>query len=151
MKKFIFRLQKVLDFRNWRERIEQQNFAEASVRRESAQRELDELVETAREHNGSRTERVGATFTAGDALMGAEYTGRLSREISAGVNQVQERDRELDLQRDELIAASMGRKVIEKLRERKLSLYEESFARVEQAILDDVAGQRHTRSKRKTD
>jgi flagellar FliJ protein len=146
MRRFTFRLEKVRDLRKWKEEISQQHFAAAHQRREEARLRLEYAEAEAELHNQQFGDRISKEFRAGDALVEHRSALRLKQNVADHTDKLQQREQEVEQRRGELVEASRDRKAIETLRERRLDEHKKNVERVEQAILDDVAGQRHARA-----
>ncbi len=145
MKRFTFRLQKIMELRKWRERFSQQKLAEAQRDRTVARRDLRKtLDEVTRQDNlVARLLRSRGGFKAGDALTGSNYKQRLRNEVAEKEQQVQRCDDVVEKSTVEVIEASRNRQAMETLRERKLEEYTVDANRREQVTMDDDASRRH--------
>ncbi len=143
MKKFTFRLNKILDLRKWREKTQQQKFAQAQVEKQVAAREHDEAVEAANNHIRESRSKTNKSFSVSDALLNHHYQEKLTRETIDRKKDLETAEEELENERATLVKRSRDRQVLEKLHERRLDEFTREFNRVEQAELDDDAGRRH--------
>lgn len=145
---FRFRLQRVLDYRETVERRVQSELAALEyerVRAEEALRQLEaeredvlmQLVELQR----------GTLDPFEDGLLRA-YGRDLDARIDGRIREVAELDRRIVAKREELIQASKGRKVMERLREQAWQAFIAEQLRVEQATLDEIGGQLFVRQRR---
>ena len=143
MKKFAFRLQKVMELRKWRERTAQQRLAEAQADRIQARTELRSALDRINAHNENRRKKTHGIFTAGDALTDSQYSRRLIRDASRRAEKVQLNEKNVTRCREELVDKSRAKKVLEKLHDRKFSEYRTAVAHEEQLDMDDDAVRRH--------
>ena len=143
MKKFNFRLQKLLDFRKWREKSSQQVLAAAQRERENARQELERKIQEVEVQNQNSLDQVSKGIKAGDALAGSLYSQRLQKEANLKERKVQECDVTVIEKREELIEVSREKRAIEKLREKRQSEYIQETSRKQQTVLDDDAVRRH--------
>ncbi|MCR4402726.1 MAG: flagellar export protein FliJ [Firmicutes bacterium] len=145
MKRFRFRLEKLLEVRRLRENALQQDLARAqeALRREKG------VLETLGAARGATLEALRAnvcgTLNVQDIAAYYRYLGFLAHRIEEQRAVVERAAREEAAKRDALIAARRRRKVVEKLRERAYARYREGILREEQAFLDEVGSMRYAR------
>ncbi|HUV38164.1 MAG TPA: flagellar export protein FliJ [Planctomycetota bacterium] len=140
MKKFRFRLERVL---NYREQVEKQKqIALTEVHRlvvDHQQKLLDAyaVLEHARD-DLRRAEGVGEidVQTVRDSRV---YIGTLKRRIAEVLKRLRKLEIELEQKRDEAVQARKERKVLELVKTRRAAEHRKETGRVEQAELDDIA------------
>lgn len=135
-KKFSFTLQPVLDHRK---RIEDEKQLTLAMRQrawEEARSELDRLNDEFRANSRELRERH-YEFDMEELRVRYAHLQFLDRTIDAQIKMVAERQVALDRARNDLIAASKNRKVVDKLKERRKLAYTAEELRVEQIELDD--------------
>ncbi len=145
--KFEFRLQPLLDQRRRVEEEKQRNFASSRRAVEESVRELARLGNVRRNSLKQLVEtalrRVTADLGERDAHL---------RWVEAALDEARRRRGEVEIAcrraREELIAASRERRVIEKLKERRLRAFETERARREEFELDDFNARRYDRALR---
>lgn len=146
-KKFVFRLQPVLEHR---QRIEDEKQQAVAIRRRAhvdAKRELDRLNEEFRRF--ARELREGhRKLDVEELRMHYAHLQFLDRSIDAQIRIVAERQAALERARQDLISASKNRKVVAKLKERRRIAYVAEEFRIEQIELDDGNARRHARIQR---
>ena len=147
MKRFNFRLQKVMELRQWNEKLTQQRMAEAKRRHEEARRVLEAAQTAVNSHESELAGRMNGDFAAGEAVAQLAYAGKLRGDVRENTEQLQEREVTLTQRRGELLEASRDRKAIEKLRDRRFIEHQNTVQRLEQAVLDEIGGQRHLKTK----
>jgi len=144
MRKFRFNLQRVLDYR---QTIEDALLTELAAIRADYDRELTRLVDMTRARN-----RFGQRMR--DQLSGGEpekikqayrYLQQLTRRVSDQEARVRVLAERKDRKTAEVIEASRDRKVLQRLREYKITEHRHEAERQEQKFLDDVACVRHAR------
>ena len=143
MKRFIFRLQKIMELRKWRERSTQQKLAEAQRNRSVAKRDLRRTLDEVTRQDGIIRRQVSGVFKAGDALTGSNYKQKLRNEVAEKEQLVESCNDVVEQQMVEVIEASRERQAMETLRERKLEEYTVNANRREQVSMDDDASRRH--------
>jgi flagellar protein FliJ len=145
VKKFSFVLQPVLDHRK---RIEDEKQLVVAARKralDEAEAELSRLNDEFRchaamlrdEHKKLETRELQSIYA---------HLQFLDRCIVAQIKIVAERRIALDRARNELLAASKEKKVVEKLKERRREAFVLEEKRVEQKELDDGNARRHARA-----
>jgi flagellar protein FliJ len=139
--KFNFRFQPLLDHRKRIEERKQRDFAACRRAVDECVREIERLGDLRRRSLEQLVRSAGTHSTAELRLRDA-YLRRLERAI----NDEQLRQGELgvaqELARDELIAASRERGVVEKLKERRRRAFEADAARYEELELDEANARR---------
>jgi flagellar protein FliJ len=133
--RFEFRLQPLLDARKRAEEEKQRNFASRRRALEENQEELDRL-------SRARRCEMKALRLRGEELSYLDDAQQAQRRRRAGLEAAYERARE------ELIAASRERRILEKLKERWRRAYDSENARQEALELDDANARRHERGVR---
>lgn len=143
MRKFDFRLQKLLDIRKWREKSSQQKLVTAQRESEKAKQELDQKLEEVEVQHKNSLQQVSNGFKAGDALTGSLFTQKLHREATQKRQKANVCNSAVEQKREELIEISRDRQAIEKLRDKRMTEYIQETERKAQTILDDDAIRRH--------
>ncbi len=145
MKRFRFRLRRLLEVRRLRESIKRQELEE--VRRElDRQRRILSALEQA--HEGSVNDlRVGfqGTLDLERIAVYHRYLGLLAHLIEGQRAVLESFVREEAARRVAVIEARRDRRIVEKLKDRAYARFLEQAAREEQAFLDEVSTVRYTR------
>lgn len=147
MKKFQFRLEKVLDLRKVNEEKAQQKLVDAHKLKVAKERNLDAANTAAGVQTEQFRELLSSGTTAGDALQYHRYGMQLQRKVRESAMEVQRAEEVVTDRRRELTEASRQKKTLETLREHRREEYQLESARVEQTALDEEAGQRLYRLK----
>ena len=146
MKRFHFKLQKLLDYRKIREEQAQAEFAKATRVFLLEKEKLRRLEKTLTETFDLFKAEQGKPSSLMMLKMFQDYIDRTREEIRHQAVQVaaaaDRRQRCLRLFEE----ASRRRKVVENLREKKLQQHIEEMLKEEQTFLDDLAGQRYIRN-----
>ncbi|MGE5584717.1 MAG: flagellar export protein FliJ [Bacillota bacterium] len=145
MRRFRFRLQKLLEVR----RLKEDTLRQELARTQEALRRGNDVLEKLGAMHGATLEELRASVagTLDVEWIAAchRYLGFLAHRIEEQQAAVNRLAREEAAKREALVAARRARKVVEKLRERAYARYREEFARAEQAFLDEVGVTRYAR------
>ncbi|MHB8147226.1 MAG: flagellar export protein FliJ [Vulcanimicrobiaceae bacterium] len=135
-RRFRFPLQPLLEHRGRIEDQKQQAVALRQIAHDEARRDLDRLDREFRE-SSSRLRTEHKRYDLEELRLHYAHIQFLDRAIVAQIRVVAERRTELDRSREELLAASKERKIVEKLKERRRATYVGEEVRMEQNELDD--------------
>ncbi|MCB2210579.1 flagellar export protein FliJ [bacterium] len=146
MKRFRFRLQKVLDAREVVEREAQRKLGEA-------QRVLTEL-ETVRNQiqtdiaqlTNEQRNMLGGTVTAGTAMQHHRWLRELEKRLRVQIDKCRDAEKAVAERRQELLDASRERKVLDRLKEKKRAEHMQLALKEQQATLDDIGGRAAARA-----
>jgi len=134
--RFRFTLQPLLEQRERIEDQRQQIMAQRQIALDAARTEFNRLDDDFRASALSLRERHGALD--GEALrVHYAHLQFLDRAIVAQIRAIAERQAALDRARDDLLAASKERKVVDKLKARRRQTFADEELRIEQRELDD--------------
>lgn len=148
-KKFTFALQPVLDHRKRIEDERKQTLALRQRALDDAKRELKRLNDDFRQHSNELLTRH-RELAIEDLRLHYAHLQFLDRSILAQTKIVAERQAAVDRARADLVEASKNRKVVDKLKERKKSVFVAEELRIEQLELDDGNARRHGRAQRQS-
>ncbi|MGQ9487795.1 MAG: flagellar export protein FliJ [Armatimonadota bacterium] len=137
MRRFVFSLQKVLEYR---QRLEEQAiraFAEAQRHLEREQAVLAELISLREQclQRSSRAKRLAVEMLDVEQT----YLFALEGRIEAQRQRVAEAEAVLEERRQALIEAQRERKALERLRDKHYEQWRQEVLRAEQQVLDDLA------------
>jgi flagellar export protein FliJ len=135
-----FRLERVRALRERREEQVKQEFAFALQAR---QRSLDEVVRTRTRIEEARGAQL--TAAADDLPAHQSYVERLEHALDLALQDLTRREVELSEHRVELTKASQDLEALERLKEKGRDVHNREAARVEQNMLDEIAGNGHWR------
>jgi flagellar FliJ protein len=136
MKRFIFGLEKVLELREYRERIAKAKMAEKAGK--CTILELD-LEENARKSVDAGRDRFRKGGNVSDYLAGEHYAVRLVAERERLMRTLAMAEAEREQARLSYVEASKGKEIITKLKEREEADYYKAAAREETKTMDDIA------------
>ncbi|GIV15901.1 MAG: flagellar export protein FliJ [Armatimonadota bacterium] len=144
MRRFVFSLQKVLDYRQQREEQAVRAFAEAQAQLLHEQAVLHRLL-SEREgclRRSHRRQRLAVELLDVEQA----YLSALEERIEAQRGRVVEAVRVLEEKRQALTQAQRERKALERLREKHYEQWRQEMLRIEQKALDELATARSVRS-----
>jgi flagellar FliJ protein len=139
MKRFAFRLQRLLDLRRVREDALKTQVAACLRRLQAETRRLDDLVQQRRY---AVLELVGMQNAGAEGIhiqQCAAYAAALQEQVERQKGLVAVARQALDAKRTELLEASRDRKALERLRETKATRHRAKVARDERVAENEVA------------
>ena len=143
MKRFSFRLDKVLDARRLQEQQTQRRLAEAQHEKLRRQKLLEKAESELSRQEKMQRRLLTRGLKAGEALINHKFRQKLSEDTEERSQAVQESEEQVFEKRTELTKAMQRRKVLESLRERRKAEYKLDVERTEQNELDDNAARCH--------
>jgi len=139
MKRFNFRLKKVLKHKEIVEDLEKERLGKAKSElqreRERLQRMEDQRRRTREELKERRTSRISLP----EALIYEAYLERVDEEVSQQATKAAQLSQKVQRTRDDLLQASQEKRIVEKLRERKEAEYTIELRKFEQGISDEAS------------
>jgi flagellar FliJ protein len=141
VKKFKFRLQRVLDVRNRTRDERRQELVTANLARDEAIQHLEDLQAL------SLQQRVqeGGTYSAGELMMFGAYAKRLQLEIETQVVRVEEAKVAAEEARERYVEASREARALEMLEAKQRADHTELVAKKDGEFLDELSIQRAKR------
>ncbi|WP_369018092.1 flagellar FliJ family protein [Thermatribacter velox] len=140
-----FKLQKVLDVKKVREELIEVKLAELEKLAERQRRELIIMEEARKEYMAQRTrEREQGERLVEEAFF-EKMLDNLERKIEELKSYLRELERQIAQTKEELVCASLERKVMEKLREKDYQEFSLNVQKSNQKLLDEVAIQMYLR------
>jgi flagellar FliJ protein len=144
MKKFAFRLQRVLDLREAQEKVRLGQLGAEQQRLNQEMQKLDVFKgEQVLQLQEARTGRM-APFSVWSQSQDCRYLGRISRVIDYQTGRVNVQKQSVEIARVNYVEARKDTRVLETLREKKMDEWKLERLREEGNILDEV-GSRKTR------
>lgn len=147
MKKFRFRLEKVLKIRKMNMDILQKELAEIKSQLYREQQELENLIMLRTKTEQDFIGLQSAGFEPGEAQMYLRYINGLDGRIGQQRDIVQKYVHMVEQKRLELLKASREKQKIEKLKEKALEKYQQEINRNELIFFDDINTTSSTRDK----
>ncbi len=124
MKKFKFRLQKLLDIREAAEKGAKNELAEVMSIQNRERQKQDELRDSIDRHRSHFRERlIKGDFTPKEAIFFEKYVNISQRAIELSDERILQLEPEVIRRRGKVIEASKERKTVEKLKEKKLNSF----------------------------
>lgn len=142
MKRFNFRLQRVLDIKSTIEKVKNRDFLTANNEFQKAVNKLQKFVDTRNKYqeNLHQLEKKGIEIT---------YINFYFRYFRMLENQISFQHRMIDIAREEmekrrliLIDAVKERRILERLKEKKREQYNYEFSIEEQLLSDEISGRK---------
>lgn len=140
MKKFKFRLQKVMEFKEEIERQRMLDLGKAKKRVSAEDRKLEQLWQKDGEYR-KQIEEKEKEYIINPVEMDLyyRYLKKLGIDMESQKERIQAAKSKMEATRQILLAATKERKILEKLKEKKYFAYATEIARKEQFNLDDLA------------
>jgi flagellar protein FliJ len=138
-RKFKFRLQKVLEYREHREKQAQRELTGARGLLSEAEAELSTLQEKLKESQKPDSELISNSFNLTHSLVQSRYVMFLSGCINSQNQVVGEKSKEVDSKRLSVAEAVQNRKTLSTLKEKKLESYARELNQQEQKNCDELA------------
>ncbi|MFH0802778.1 MAG: flagellar export protein FliJ [bacterium] len=145
MKKYKFRLQPVLDYRESLEETAKKDLAEGEI---TLKRESGKLIRLKKARERLQHELIqmqGYRFDPGEAMSFLGYLEGMEGSICAQHLNVTEARMEVKKKREDLLLASTEKKKLEKLCEKGEKEHRQKVEKIEQSILDEINTTRHGR------
>ena len=146
MKRFTFRLERLLQLR---EAAEQERARELATARHEEEARRTEVEDAARRLEDARRQaaEVRPGYTPAGTLRNLELSiGALTLQRQAAAQQHEQSLERLEAERQQYEAARRDRRVIERLREQRHAAWGEEYNRWEQGVLDETASTRSSRA-----
>ena len=139
MKKFLFRLQRVLDTRCHEEEVAQQVFMEARNKLSKEESTLHTLLKKQIwVFNQTRDKRSRIT-PASIELTNSLYREMLSKKVALQHSQIIQAQNQVDQARQTLEDTLQKRKALERLKESNYATFQNSLLHIEQQTMDEIA------------
>ncbi|SJZ64142.1 flagellar export protein FliJ [Selenihalanaerobacter shriftii] len=139
MKKFKFKLEKILDYRQQEEDMIQQKLAKIKEELNKAETQLNNLVNNKKQNQAELKEKEIKGIDVQQAMVYRNYIETLKVKITNQQQTVTEiRERSTKCRR-KLLEKRKECKMLTKLKERKISEYQKGFLRKEQKQIDELA------------
>jgi len=137
MKPFVFRFQKILDWREHLETQEKHKFARVLKKYADKERELKDKVNKKREYLSESNELLKKGEI--ESLIWRDRARQaLTRGIEDGSVELQAEAEKLDVARRELVEFTRKKKIMEKLKEKDKEKYEKELKRLEKHINSEI-------------
>ncbi|MBN1128914.1 MAG: flagellar export protein FliJ [Chitinispirillaceae bacterium] len=148
MKRFVFRLQTLLDLRKRREDEVKQELGKKNLQILDARKELAALTVALKELQGAEKKHRTAVTSAVGLRYGVAYRFKLKKDILVKGRQIDDLQAQAHGIRKMLVKAKQERRAIEIVRERQYDAWKKAKSIREQGFIDDVSQQGFLRRKR---
>ena len=146
MKKFRFRLQKVMEFKEDLEKQRMLVLGEAKKRVQIEEEKLRNLQHQDRECR-NRVSKKGMENRISPVEMNLHYRylKGLEDRMELQGDRIKKAEEEAEKKRQDLLVVTKERKILEKLKEKRLAIYTSELSKKEQFLLDDLASTNYIR------
>jgi len=140
MKRFRFRLEKVLDARSIAERDAQTKLGEAQQILIALEAKRDEIIAELDFLSEQQREILSNGVTAGKAMQHHRWQRELTKQLREQNDKCREAEINVAKRRTKLLHATRERQVLDRLKEKRKSEHEKLNQKEQQAILDEIGG-----------
>lgn len=137
MKKFRFSLETVLDYKQQVLEALQTEHAAILARVRAQEAELERLETGYHDLDSEFSQRKLEGITILDAMRYEQYLRAAEREIQQATRKLEELRRQEEKKRAEVVAAKQDTSSLEKLREKKLDVYNKAVQKSEEAMIEE--------------
>lgn len=139
MKRFNFRLKKVLKHREIVENLRKEKLGKAKSELKKERDLLRKMEDTRRRTREELKERRSNLISLPEALIYETYLERMDEEVGLQTTKAAQLSQKVEKTRQDLIEASQEKKIVEKLKERREEEYSNEMKRFEQGISDEAS------------
>ncbi len=139
MKRFDFKLQPLLNYREYLERLAQQMTAKAHMDIKNCEQQIEYLRYRYIESSESLERNMLKGIDAGQFRQHHDFLNQVERDIKDQLMNRKQLVKILEKKLDNLKKRSIDKKVIERLKERKILEYKDEFQKSEQQLQDEIA------------
>jgi len=140
MKKFSFKLQKVIDVKESMEKKKMIELAEAEHQLSLERKKLEGLVTKIYDYKKEYDKKKkDGPITASEAGLFIRYIEKLTEDMRMQKQNIKIKEEQAKVKREELISVVKDKKILEKLKERKFTDYQRDALRKEQNFLDEIS------------
>lgn len=148
IKKFSFRLDRVLRHRENLEDLRERALAEVEARLVRERAAEAALLALRDDVLGDLARLQAGAFAADDRAPYTAFLAELARQLDEQRRRIAQTEALREDKRAELVRASQDRRIVEKLKEGRRAEYLQDVGRLEQALLDEAAGMAFVRADR---
>jgi len=146
MRKFKFRLQKLMDAKAGEEKLRQRELGMEQHRLSQEEEKLKSLSDALEQTDENLREKLSGQVKAGELMIHHQWQRSLKTKINVQTQEVRKQDRVVEEARDRLVETSRDKKVLENLREKRFTEHQHQVNTETQNQLDDIGGNRHQRA-----
>lgn len=144
--RFQFRLQKVLEMREQKEKLLQKRFMELLAAAEFEKNELRKLLERQEWYRNELIAKQRGTLEVGEVMNYLAYLESLAQWIDEQRIRVREAEERAEEARLDLLRASQEKKAVEKLKEKQYEDWVKEQQRAEIIFLDEISSVRYNKA-----
>ncbi len=139
MKRFNFRLKKVLKHREIVENLRKEKLGKAKSELKKERDLLRKMEDTRRRTREELKERRSNLISLPEALIYETYLERMDEEVGLQTTKAAQLSQKVEKTRQDLLQASQEKKIVEKLEDRRKSEYASDLKKFEQGISDEAS------------
>jgi flagellar FliJ protein len=139
-----FNLESLLNHRRYQEEILQKELAGLKIRLAAEKDKLWILRQKKRKYVQQLQEKQTDGRPVSEIKLFVDFVEQLAKEMEAQRQNVLHAERDLNLKRQDLIAAMKKRKTLDRLKEKGLQAYEHEQLKKERSFMDEVASRQFT-------
>jgi len=139
-----FNLEPLLNHRRYQEEILQKELAGSKIRLAAEKDKLWILRQKKRKYVQELQEKQTDGRPVSEIKLFVDFVEQLAKEMKAQRQNVLHAERDLNLKRQDLIAAMKKRKTLDRLKEKGLQAYEHEQLKKERSFMDEVASRQFT-------
>ncbi|MFH0882730.1 MAG: flagellar export protein FliJ [bacterium] len=147
MKKFTFRLQRLMDAKRGEERLRQRDLGIEQQKLSDEEIKLQKLSDDLKQVYQEQREKLKKGTRVGDLLLSHQWQRNLRTRIRGQTKEVEKQESRVETAREVLVDVSREKKVLEKLRERRKDEHQHQVNTETQNQLDDIGARLHRRRK----
>ncbi len=148
MKRFNFRLKKVLKHREIVENLRKEKLGKAKSELKKERDLLRKMEDTRRRTREELKERRSNLISLPEALIYETYLERMDEEVGLQTTKAVQLSQKVEKTRQDLLEASQEKKIVEKLKERREEEYSNEMKRFEQGLSDEASVNQFNRKSR---
>jgi len=134
-----FNLEPLLKHQRFLEEQHQKELAEIRLQLDEQNAKLEQMIQKEAKMTAQLKEKQGAPLSSDDLILYRHYFDRLREDIAHQREITRETERCFRVKQEELIEAVKKREMLEQLKEKGLSAYQEKLLRKEQADINEAA------------
>lgn len=134
-----FNLQPLLNHQRFLEEQHQKQLAEIRLQLDEQNAILEQMIQKEAKMTAHLKEKQSETLSSDDLIIYRHYFDRLREEVARQRDITRKTERCFRVKQEELMEAVKKREMLEKLKEKGLSAYQEKLLRKEQADLNEAA------------
>jgi len=147
LEKFNFKLENILKVKKIKEDLEKAQLVVLQNRYQEEEKHLDNLQDSYAAYQDQLRTKQGQLMTVSELSMYKYYFKKQTQEINKQEEIVANLEQEVSKQREELVSKVKERKIMENLKQKKLSEFHKMILGKEQVFLDEIATNNFVRPK----